>query len=144
MLHYIIMTVMDNKSIMYSGITYDIDPNYTIGTDRWSYALYIASSDKNIPVDYDNIWKNTPSGKSSISYYTLKDSGDKVCEIETLDDIMLLRLYLNELLEEDYSIEYTYMIKRVEDKTTKLYCGTIRESVKNKKEFIDYMCLVMT
>lgn len=135
MIHYIIMTVLSNRSIMYSGIAYDIDPNSIIGSDRWSYALYI--SHESHPVDYDNIHKNA-HGKSSICY--MKD----VCEIEYHDDLRLLELYLRELLVTNIPIEYTYIIKRVEDGNIKLYCDTISEVITNKEKFIDYMLMVMT
>lgn len=136
------MLVMDNKSIMYSGVTYDIDPNFIIGSERWSYALYIT-----IPsittLNYDNIWKNTHS-KSSITYYKSSDKNETICEIEAPDDMLLLRLYLDELLHDNINIEYTYIIKRVEDSNVKLYCDNIKEYIHDKKDFIEYMCLVMT
>lgn len=144
MIHYIIMTVMDIKSIMHSGIAYDIDPNDIIGSDRWSYALYITESSKKVPINYENIWKNVPIGKNSITYHKSKYSDDIICEIECQDDMKLLRLYLEELIEQDDTIEYTYILKRIEDGYVKLYCGSVKELINNKHNFIEYICLVMT
>lgn len=137
MIHYIIMVVMDNRCIMYSGIAYDIDPNGIVGSDRWSYALYISPCIK--PIEYDKIWKNV-QGKSSISYHT----GEKVCEIQTTDDILLVRLYLDNIINMGYEIEYTYIIKRVEGELIKMFSDTIRETIKDKEQFIQYLCNVFT
>lgn len=131
------MTVMDNRCIMYSGTTYEIDPNGIVGNDRWSYALYISPCIN--PVEYDKIWKNV-RGKSSISYHT----GEKVCEIQSIDDLLLLRLYLDNIINAGYELEYTYIIKRDERGLIKLYSDTIKETIKDKEQFIQYLCNVFT
>lgn len=137
MFQYIIMTVLEDKAIMYSGTSDDIDPNGIIG-ERWSYALYIQGDV--CGVDYDSIWKKI-SGRSSICYHNIGDM--KVCEIETKDDISLVQLYLDQCIRIG-TIEYTYLLKRKEKGEIKLYCDIIKEYIHDKIQFIGFICNIIT
>jgi len=119
-----------NKCMLYTGMTDDIDPNKLIG-EQWSYALYINMA---IKLDYDKIW-NQLIGKTSISYH------HGICEIEYHDDILLLSLIINEIISyipEDSYITYNYIIKRKVDNDIKLYADTITEYI-DKSTWLDFI-----